>query len=93
MPVQTEKRAYDWWTTDHERRAEEEGWNLFAVDRHGRHCIEIQRSDEAQRFADDREAYAWIILMAGRSNLHSLALYLDGRGQDDMIGVPEVLTG
>lgn len=70
------KRNEEFWTADDSAIAESEGWNLFAADGH---FFEIERIDEKDVFADDREATRFVFEKAAKGSiLHLKALCLDG---------------
>ena len=58
--------------TDH-RICNQEGWALFNVDSTG--LLEIQRDDEAEKFAGDAEAFEFVLKLArGGSPYHQRAI-------------------
>jgi hypothetical protein len=64
------------WTENHSKAARPRGWDLFNWDNTG--LLEIQRLDEANKFACDEDAVMRVKLEAENgSEIASLALELD----------------
>ena len=68
------------WTQEDSMLATAEGWDVFEVDMSGR--AQIQRDDEAMRFACDDDAIAYVVSRMNRGGaLHTKAWVLHVRGQ------------
>lgn len=80
------------WTKQHDKRAKSEGWTIFDADG----TLQIQRIDEPEdgdaTLVIDAQAYQLCTKMALQgSKMHLLALYLDGRINDEEMCVPKAM--
>ncbi len=61
------------WLLDDARRAEREGWNVFATSGARWHTpLEIERIDEEGKFEDDDEAFQHVLDQALRGQLYAI---------------------